>query len=259
MKRLAQLAAIKQKKQEEEYSLAPPRDLPSREEEVRCAKTWEEGVDYEPDQDYPIVMKPSANCSVPIGDKIAYIGLPTDPAWLKIYIDAVPRYRPVQMVDKDGIFTWMLYRKAGSSEILFAATQVTSVYEIGTLHRVLAKGVGAKTVHGAGELKKIGKNIVFNFLSGSYVLKWIGKKDKTCTLAEMENYIEPMFRSFFPGFTMERNNTTFITDTEVPTTMQDLQLYADAHFIVCVHDKGQKENCMKVNNSCENPLKPVSH
>jgi Tol biopolymer transport system component len=237
----------------DDFFLKPPPELSAREEETRCAKTWEDGNSYDPDDVYPIVMKPSSNCSVPIGDKIAYIQLPEDEKWLNLYLQSVERLRPVQILERNGVFTWLLYRKDGNN-LQFAATPVRSMYELGTIHRTIAKAVGAKTIHGAGEMKKTGKKIVFNFLSGSYMMNWIRTKDKSCTLPEMEDYVEPKLRAFFPGIEMVKTDKTFINNTDTPATMEELQLYADAHFIVCVHDKTEVDTCRKVKGTCENPL-----
>jgi hypothetical protein len=240
---------------DDDFALKPPSDLPDRSEEVRCAKTWDKGVVYEPDDAYPIVMKPTSNCRVPIGDKVAYIQLPEDPKWLDLYIKTVQRFTPQQLLDEDGIFTWMIYRKTDSNIIQFAASKVRSMFELGTLHRSIAKSVGAKTIHGAGEMKKTGKRIVYNFLSGSYVAKWIDSKDRSCTMEEMEDFLVPKFQAFFPGLELVRSSTgnTFITQTATPVTMEELQLYADAHFTVCLHDT--MDTCKSIRGSCENPLK----
>jgi hypothetical protein len=240
---------------DDDFVLAPPPDLPDRSKEVRCAKTWERGVEYEPDDSYPIVMKPSSNCSVKIGDKLVYIQLPEDPKWLDLYIKSVERFTPQQLLDKNGTFTWMIYRKAGSNIIQFSASKVRSMFEVGTLHRSIAKSVGAKTIHGAGEMKKTGNRILYNFLSGSYVANWIDSKDRSCTVEEMENFLVPKFKAFFPGLELVRSSTgtTFITTIDTPVTMEELQLYADAQFKVCLHDS--RDTCKAIRGSCENPLK----
>lgn len=240
---------------DEEFSLAPPPDLPDRSEEVRCAKTWDRGVEYEPDDSYPIVMKPSSNCSVKFGDKLVYIQLPTDQKWLDLYIKSVERFTPQQLLDQNGTFTWMIYRKAGSNIIQFAASRVRSMFEVGTLHRSIAKSVGAKTIHGAGEMKKTGNRILYNFLSGSYVAKWIDSKDRSCTMEEMEDFLVPKFQAFFPGLELVRSSTgnTFITATATPVTMEELQLYTDAQFKVCLHDN--RDTCKSIQGSCKEPLK----
>lgn len=235
----------------DDFVLAAPRDLPVDSEE-RCAKRWNMGFPYEADdEEYPMVMKQAANCAIAIGDKIAFVGLPKEKPWLQMYLNSIERLRADQL--GDGIYTWILYRKTDKLE--FAASRVLSVYEVGTLHRAIAKSVGAKTIHGAGELRKHGKTIEYNFQSGTYMANWISSKDKTCTTSEMEDYVEPRFKEFFPGHQLVLRPATFINRRESPATMEELQLYADAHFIVCLHDKNDKSTCEKMGSSCENPLK----
>lgn len=232
----------------DDFVLSAPPDLPMDSEE-RCARRWMMGFPYEADdEEYPVVMKQVANCAVPIGDKIAYIGLPKEKSWLQTYLNSIERLRANELTD--GIYTWILYRKNGTLE--FAASRVLSVYEIGTMHRAIAKSVRAVTIHGAGELRKQGKTIEYNFESGTYMANWLSSKDKTCTLPEMQEYVDPKFKSFFPGHQFVMRPKTFVNKKETPATMEELQLYADAHFIVCLHDKDDKGKCEKV---CDNPLK----
>lgn len=240
---------------DEGYVADPLPNIPDKSKEPRCANTWERGIDYTEPPDYPVVMKPTANCTIPIGDKIAYVSLPTDLKWLDVYLKTIERLTPDQLADRNGIFTWIFYRTAGSTGVHFAASQVRSMFEVGTLHRAIAKSVGATTIHGAGEMKKVGKKIDFNFMSGSYVLPWIKKKNVSCSLPEMEEYLEPVFRKWFPEMTLTRRSGEFIGQEETPATMEELQLYADAHFIVCIHEKNEGEKCKQTKGTCDSPLK----
>jgi len=236
------------------FSLKPPSKLPERKREVRCENAWQRGFQYEGDESFTPLMKYSINCAIPIEGKYAYVDIPTEPEWLNLYIQSIERLTASQVSTRNGTFTWIIYRKSGEGEIRFAASKVSSVYEIATIHRSIAKAVGASTIHGAGELKKDGNTILANFQSGTYMQNWIRKRDPTCTLEEMEVYIYPMFQSFFPGFSITRVGDTFIKKETMPPTMAELQLYADAHFIVCVHDS--YDTCKKVGKTCDNPLKP---
>jgi hypothetical protein len=235
----------------DDFVLSRPPDLPMDTEE-RCAKRWNMGFPYEADdEEYPVVMKQATNCAIPIGDKIAYVGLPKEKEWLQTYLKSINRVRADEI--DTGIYTWILYRK--NDKLEFAASRVLSVYEVGTLHRAIAKSVGAKTIHGAGELRKQGNTIEYNFQSGTYMAEWISSKDRTCTLSEMEDYVDAKFKSFFPGHQFVLRPATFINRRVTPPTMEELQLYADAHFVVCLHDKNDTSKCEKVASSCENPLK----
>lgn len=236
------------------FSLAPPPKIPAREEEKRCAKKWDTGFAYEGEESFTPLMKYTTNCAIPIDGKYAYVEVPTDPEWLNLYLRSVERLTSSQVASRNGVFTWIIYRKSGEDQIRFAASRVNSVYELGTIHKSIAKAVGASTIHGAGEMEKRGNTIIANFQSGTYMQSWIRKKDPTCTLEEMEDYIYPMFESFFPGFSVVRVGDTFIKRETMPPTMAELQLYADAHFIVCLHDS--QDTCKKVNKTCEKPLNP---
>ena len=232
-------------------------DLPNTSEEPKCEKVWNRGRDYDNfrDDTFPIVLKDAQNCRIPIGDKIAFVSLPKETEWLNIYLRSIERLTPNQLVNRNGVFTWIFYRKNGSSELRFAASQVHSSLETGTLHRAIARFVGADTIHGAGEMKKVGNHIEFNFESGSYVLDWVNPKDVSCTPGEMESYLDPLFRQQFPGMTFSQHPKTFIGQKETPLTMEELQLYADAHFIVCLHNKNDVATCRQTRGTCDSPLK----
>lgn len=230
-----------------EFSLKPPPDM-EEEEEERCVKRWNEGYEFEPyDDDFPVVMKPVSNCSVPVDGKFAYIELPKEKEWLNLFLKTIERLTPRQLLQsKYSVFTWILYKKNG--QLQFAASPVRSIFEVGTLHRNIAQAVGANTIHGAGEIKKARDGLYYNFISGTYMVPWIRKKDRTCTLAEMEEYITPKLQEFFPGILLRKSESTFITSSFTPVTMEELKLYKDAHFTVCIHDS--QDTCKKLQGSC---------
>lgn len=229
--------------------VAPP-------EEESCASRWDTGVTVEEeDPNFPIIMKPSVNCTVSFNGSIAYISLPVKREWLEVYLESIERLTVEELLEaRDGVYTWMMYRTRGDPSLKFAATRVQSVFEVGTLHRAIAQSMGAATVHGAGEMKKEGGTLIYNFQSGSYVASWIKAKDRTCTLADMEEYLVPKLMELFPPRTLRRQrvSATFIT---MEPTMEELQLYADAGFLVCIHEAGRTEECKATRGACENPLK----
>jgi hypothetical protein len=234
---------------------APPSLRKRPREDGGCAAVYEQGRQYEMDSpDWPVVMKPSSNCSIPIGDKIAFVGLPTDPEALKIYLNQVVRYTPETIANVDGIFTWLMYRTRGS-EMKFAASKVLSPYEVGTLHRSIAKSVGAVSIHGAGEMEKKGKTIVFNTLSGSYMVDWFKKvKARDCTASQLEVHVSNEFRNMMRGYTLQTTTKTLVDLEHLKPTMEELQLYADFGFVVCLHDAANIEQCKQVKGTCETPL-----
>ena len=78
----------------------------------------------------------------------------------------------------DGVYTWILYKPNtySNEQTQFAATKVWSALELGTAHLALAARVKAKTIHGAGELKRTGDTIEYNLLSGTFVLTWLNER-----------------------------------------------------------------------------------
>lgn len=233
----------------------------AKEEKGReCGKVWDTGVPNKPiDDPYPAFFKPSTNCTYNVGGQIVYIQYPTDRQKIIDYIHRVERFDQTTLLKADnGIYTWILYKKKDDPNIYFASARAKSIVEMGTLHFAVARGVEASTIHGAGELKKVGDEIIFNFLSGSFMKNWISGKNPLCELPEMEmfirnNYLEPMFPRTKISFT----KATFIEKyyLKVPT-MEEIQSYADEGFVVCVHPKDKKDECKSVKGTCAAPLKP---
>lgn len=238
---------------------APPSLRKRPREDGGCAAVYDQGRQYEKDHpEWPVVLKPSSNCAIPIGDKIAFVALPKEGTdALKIYLSQVVRYTPETIANEDGIFTWLMYRSARSSEMKFAASKVLSPYEVGTLHRSIAKSMGAVSIHGAGEMEKRGKTIVYNMLSGSYMLDWFKKvKVRDCTAAQLEVHISNEFRDVFRGYNLQTTTKTLVDIEHLKPTMEELQLYADFGFIVCIHDASKVDECKQVKGTCETPLQP---
>lgn len=236
--------------------------LRAKEEQGRqCASIWETGKPNKPAEDaFPPFFKPSTNCTYRVDGQLVYITYPSDRQKIIDYIHAVERFdeNTLQTTAPNGIYTWILYKKKDDSATYFAATQVKSIVEMGTLHYAIARGVEAATVHGAGELKKVGKDITFNFLSGSFMQTWIPAK-ALCSLPEMEvfirdNHLKPKFPRANVMFTKE----TIISKQflKVPT-MEEIQSYADKGFVVCIHPKENVDECKSVKGTCANPLKPT--
>lgn len=223
---------------------------------VRCDDVWEKGVATKAAEDYPIWMKPSKNCAIPVDGKYAYVSPPPAIADLETYIREVERVDTAEgFRGKSGVYTWILYRTKDDPTLKFAAAHVNSVIELGTLHHALARGTGAVTVHGAGELKKRDASkheILVNFQSGSFMEKWILPED-TCTLPEMERFLLAKLREVLKGLRVETpRKASFITDELTPPTMDELKSYAARGFKVCLYD--DRESCWKGKGACETPL-----
>lgn len=201
-------------------------------------------------------MKPSKNCALPVDGKYAYVSPPQDRTELETYIREVERVDSAEgFRNKSGVYTWILYRTPGDSTLKFAAAHVKSVIELGTLHHALARGTGAVTIHGAGELKKrdaATHAILVNFQSGSFMEKW-ALPEETCTLPEMERFLLKKLREILRGLRIDTpRKASFITDELAPPTMDELKGYAERGFKVCVYD--DKESCWKGKGTCTTPL-----
>ena len=224
-------------------------------QQVRCEETWQRGVETKPVDSYPIFMKPSKNCAIPIDGKFAYVSAPDNVEEIERYIAEIAKITgPDGFHGKSGVFTWILYRTQGDQTLKFAAAQVRSVIELGTLHHALARGMGAVTVHGAGEMRKrdsIKNELLINFQSGSFMHEW--KLPDTCTLGEMERFLLPKVRQMLKGMILQTpRKSTFITDDMTPPTMDELKHYASMGFKVCLYDNYGA--CKKGRGACEKPL-----
>lgn len=233
----------------------------AKEEKGReCGKIWDTGVPNKPiDDPYPAFFKPSTNCTYNVDGQVVFIEYPKDRQKIIDYIHRVERFDETNVLKApNGVYTWILYKKKDDPNVYFACTRVKSIVEMGTLHFAVARGVEASSIHGAGEMKKVGNEITFNFLSGSFMQKWIPAK-ALCTLPEMEvyirnNYLEPKFPRTTILFTKETIIARYFL--KVPT-MEEIQSYADEGFVVCVHPKDKVNECKTTKGACAAPLKPT--
>ena len=233
-----------------------------------CEARWGVGVPNKPlDDIYPVLFKSSTNCKYTVGDKIIYIEYPKN---RQAIVDIVNSIEPIDenalFTAPLGVYTWMFYKKKDDPKTYFAAARVKSIIEMGTLHLGIARRVGAVTVHGAGELIiNKGGTISINFLSGTFMDKWLPKKGALCTLSEMETllrdeYFKPMFSKIIQTYPRFRKSINFTKESLItnyfiqsPPTMEELQSYADKGFIICVHPKDKKDECLSVKGSCAAP------
>lgn len=223
---------------------------------TRCEEVWERGVGARPIYEFPVWMKPSKNCAIPVDGKYAFIAPPSQMLALLEFINTMPRIvDPEEFRGKTGVYTWILYRKDPGTEIKFAAAFVRSVVELGTLHHALAYATGARTIHGAGELKKrdaAKHEVLVNFQSGSFMEKWILPED-LCTLPEMERFVLGKLRGMLKGLRVDTpRKSSFITDELAPPTMDELKSYAARGFKVCLYDTA--DECKTKKGTCSTAL-----
>lgn len=170
------------------------------------------------------------NCAVRTTDEqVIYIELPRDPEAQHNFLRGIPIYDQTNM-PREGIFTWILYKTAGSP-IQFAATETITPFEIGTMHKTIAWLVHAETIHGAGEIYRGPDGNYFNVLSGTYMLKWKEQywENKECTADMIENAVMKLVRPYVRGH--ELTNKTFIVQS-TRVDPRSLDIYRAAGFFV---------------------------
>lgn len=143
----------------------------------------------------------------------------------------IPVYDNVPTLD--GIYTWILY-----DENKFASTKVTSIFEIGSVHQVLALRKQATRIIAAGELMIQGTQKAFNFISGTFMLplfKSRGKK-RTCSPDELEDFLAAKMKTIFGPETIKVDRTFIIN----PPTDAELDLYTK-HGAIIEKYKTQQE------------------
>lgn len=227
-----------------------------------CEEAWTKGMPLKvTDDGFPITMKPSMNCMFRIQgtQQIAYVGLPKTRDEVLAFLKTIPRLSAGELQSApDGVYTWILYSKDGSSPT-FAASKTETMLEVGTVHYSIALSVGATAVHGAGELWKHGSEYSINFLSGTFMQFW--PLPPECPLATLESYLQArlkntVFPALFRGKQLEFTRTGFVTHRFLSKelTMDKLKTYARAGFAVCIHEKTKADECKRTKGACENPL-----
>jgi len=227
----------------------------------KCYATLERGArnDQVPGT-YPVTLKPSVNCTFNVGGKIAYVGLPEDNAKTIAFITELPIVHSIEdlvadefeseygAIVPDGVYTWILYKLPGAKkgEFSWAFRKVRSILEVGTLHKSIARAVGAETIHAAGEIEKDKGELTINYLSGSYMLNDCDRKAK-------EIIMNQLFSDYLGYRPYKFTTNTLIT---AQPTMEELQFYANKGFRICLHEPEKVAECKAVKGTCADALKP---
>lgn len=244
-----------------------------------CEDAWKKGMPLkETYNGFPITMKPSMNCKYRVQgtNDIAYVGLPgsnvSTPTpeqvegfkqQVRDFLAAIPRLTIDQIESApEGIYTWLLHSDgSGTSPPQFVASQTETMLELGTVHYSIATSVGAKAVHGAGELWKHGNEYTVNFLSGTFMDSWRSVLPSYCPLPTMEVFLKAklqkeVFPELFRGKTLSFTKDAFVTSRmlEKELTTARLEDYVRAGFVVCVYDKSQESECVKTKSMCKKPV-----
>jgi hypothetical protein len=252
-------------------------DLRSRSRKA-CDDAWAKGMPLKETYDgFPIVMKPSMNCMYRVQgtNDIAYVGLPGSnkpgatpeekegfKTQVRTFLAGIPRLSVEQLDSADeGIYTWILYSDGSGVAPQFAASRTETMLELGTVHYSIATAVGAKSVHGAGELWKHGDEYTFNFLSGTFMESWRSSLPPGCPLPTMEGYLRRKLQTevlpeLFRGRTLSFTKDAFVTSRilEKELTTARLEDYVRAGFVVCVYDKSQEAECKSTKAMCKKPV-----
>jgi hypothetical protein len=128
----------------------------------------------------------------------------------------IPVYDAIPTLD--GVYTWILY-----DENKFASTKVTSIFEVGSVHQVLAIRKQATKIIAAGELMIKGSQKAFNFISGTFMMPLMKSRERkrTCSPDELEDFLAAKMKTIF-GTDAIKVDRTFIIN---PPTDAELDLY----------------------------------
>ena len=118
----------------------------------------------------------------------------------------------------DGVYTWILY-----DDNKFASTKVTSIFEIGSVHQVMALRKQAARIIAAGELMVRNGQKAFNFISGTFMMPLMKSRERkrTCLPDELEDFLATKMKTIF-GNDAVKVDMTFIVN---PPTDAELDLY----------------------------------
>ena len=144
----------------------------------------------------------------------------------------------------DGTYSWIYTNKG------FYASIVRSTAEHGTRHIQLADRVKASELYMAGELQKTGKNVLFNFFSGTFMAKYMENSN---------NIVEPLVadaKKLFERMELESMyGSEYETMINAPLTHDELQSFKESGFTVylypdqmdCIGNRVDYEKLQRVN------------
>ena len=177
---------------------------------------------------------PKSNCADVLIDGVRYFVKIQLPDSLKnkgtnTILSAIPVYtKDTFRGAPDGVYTWII------SDVGFFACRVFSYLELGTLHTDLAARTGSSKIIGAGELSKVGDNIRYNLLSGSYTRHIVSENTNGSRNRNISGSVDTIFREL--GFDVRRVADTFITKEAMPVTKEELSFYASQGYEVTLYD-----------------------
>lgn len=182
------------------------------------------------------------------------------------FLNSFPSYNQNELINKDGLYTWILYTTDPDESIKFAAVEVKNAFEVGTLHKTLALKQGAFKIYGAGELQKNGNTITYSLQSGSFTKQILNSQERKdtkkrsryfnnnnynsfnntpkkieCDSEKLERKIKSEFLKRFPGFNIKYIYNTMI-DIIAPVKNEDIDFYIKSGISVDLYDT--EEQCL---------------
>ena len=208
-----------------------------------CDRVFEDGIGFEWDRAFNNPYKHMFSCALQTDNgKYVKLHVPDDYDTLVRFLATIPTYDETTL--EDGLHTWTLYSLPDDPTVRFVAMRVKNAFEVGTLHKTIALAIGAKRIHGAGELLKSGTTLTYNLESGSFTKYWLESREKRryCSPDELFEKIDLEFKRRFPEYTFSRIGMSMIKKS-IPVQAANLAAYTDAGFAVELFDT--QEDCKK--------------
>jgi hypothetical protein len=176
-----------------------------------------------------ISIKSIMNCSVQTEEGEKYVLVEKGDA-SKEFLDSIEVYMDAASLP-DGLYCWILTEPGK-----FAAIQVLSALEVGSIHKTIVHKLGVTKIYGAGEMRKDKGGVVsYNLLSGTYMVEWLASAE-ACR-GQLESEIRAAFERLFPGASF--STTTFIT-RKLRLTATELDRYTRYGFRVRLFDDAKE-------------------
>jgi hypothetical protein len=175
-----------------------------------------------------ISIKSIMNCSVQTEDGEKYVLVEKGGA-SKEFLDNIEVYTDTASLP-DGLYCWIL-----TDPGKFAAIQVLSALEVGSIHKTIVHKLGVTKIYGAGEMRKNNGVVSYNLLSGTYMNEWLASAE-ACR-GKLESEIRTAFERLFPGASF---GTTTLISRKLRLTATELDRYTRYGFRVRLFDDAKE-------------------
>jgi hypothetical protein len=159
----------------------------------------------------------------------------------KEFLDSIEVYTDAASLP-DGLYCWILTEPGK-----FAAIQVLSALEVGSIHMTITHKLGVTKIHGAGEMRKDKGVVSYNLLSGTYMVGWLASAE-ACR-DQLESEIRTAFERLFPGALFGFGTKTLISQ-KLRLTKEELDRYTRYGFKVTEFDDAKE--CIKARDEEKN-------